>query len=199
MRRSGWMPSIVVDNVAGGRRAWRKTETESTDFETRKPIFGLGLSTAFRRKKPAATGAGPDLDLSSLRERAQVAAKQMKYFGLVAQKSSFGELLPSAKRAGFALLGEDTERKEAAFQWATGQPDFIFSISFEDPQKVSVVAESYQDIFGLVLASYSHARTISVETKPSLANHELGRNALRFREILLAFPGFDGRPAWTKY
>jgi len=65
----------------------------------------------------------------------------MRYFGLVAKKSSFSELTPSAKRAGFALLKEDTERKEAGFQWATGKPDFTFSVSFEDPDRVSVIAD----------------------------------------------------------
>ena len=136
---------------------------------------------------------------SNLMERAEIAAKQMRYFGLAAQKSSFSELLPSAKRAGFALLNEDTERKEAAFQWAAGETDFIFSVSFAYADRVSVIAESYGDIFGLVLVSHSHIPNISVETKPSLGNHELGRDALRFRDMLLMFPDFDGMPAWTKY
>ena len=190
------MPSIVIDNVGAGRGAWRKKEPERTDSEERRPIFRLGLSAPFRRKKPASVDTGPS---SEMIERARVAAKQMRYFGLVAQKSSFSELLPSANRAGFALLRGDTRRKEAAFQWAIGQPDFIFSVSFEDPQRVSVVAESRADIFGLVLVSYSHVPNISAETMPSLASHEFGRNAQRFRDILLTFADFDGVAAWTKY
>jgi hypothetical protein len=166
-----------------------------------------GLIVAFQRKKTALFGAKatfpgfiePDRKSSDLVERAEIAAKQMRYFGLIAQKSSFSELLPSAKRAGFALLSEDPERIEAVFQWATGEPDFIFSVSFEHPDRVSVIAESCRDIFGLVLVSHSHVPNISVETKPSLGNQELGRNALRFRDRLLIYPDFDRMPAWTKY
>jgi hypothetical protein len=85
------------------------------------------------------------------------------------------------------------------FQWATGEPDFIFSVSFEHPDRVSVIAESCGDIFGLVLVSHSHVPNISVETKPSLGNQELGRNALRFRNRLLMYADFDRMPAWMKY
>jgi hypothetical protein len=160
-----------------------------------------GQIVAFQGKTtPGAKAPSPGfIDSSDLVERAEMAAKQMRYFGLVAQKSSFSELLPSAKRAGFALLNENTKRKEAEFRWATGEPDFIFSVSFERPERVSVIAESYGDIFGLVLVSHSHVPDISVETKPSLGKHELGHNALRFRDLLLMFPDFDGMPAWTKY
>ena len=173
----------------------------------RSSAAALGLIVAFQRKKPAAIGAKapiagfiePELKSSELVQRAEIAAKQMKYFGLVAQKSSFSELLPSAKRAGFVLLNLDTKRKEARFQWATGEPDFIFSVSFEQPDRVQVFGESYRDIFGLVLVSLSHVPGISVETKPSLGNDDLGRNALRFRDILLGFADFDGVAAWTKY
>jgi hypothetical protein len=167
----------------------------------------VGLIVAFPRKKPTAIGAKaplpasiePEPSSSDLVQRGEIAAKQMKYFGLVAQKSAFSELVPSAKRAGFALLNEDTVRKEAEFQWATGEPDFIFCVSFKHPDRVSVIAESFGDIFGLVLVSHSHVPGISVETKPSLGNHELGRNARRFRDILLMFPDFDGMSAWMKY
>lgn len=168
----------------------------------------LGLIMAFQRNKPTANGIKatfpgfiePELKSSDLAERAEIAAKQMRYFGLVAKKSSFSELTPSAKRAGFALLKEDTERKEAGFQWATGKPDFTFSVSFENPDRVSVIAESCAgDIFGLVLVSHSHVPNFSVDTKPWLGNDELGSNALRFRNTLLMFPDFDGMPAWTKY
>ena len=194
---------------------WREVDVEKTDVKTPKPISGrpasvaaaLGLVLAFQRKKLVAIGAKalfpgfaePELESSDLMERAEIAAKQMRYFGLVAKKSSFGELLPSAKRAGFALLNEDTERKEAVFRWTTSEPDFIFSVSFEDPDRVSVIAESRGDISGLVLVSLSHVPNISVETKPSLGNHELGPYALRFRNILLMFPDFDRTAAWTKY
>jgi hypothetical protein len=197
--------------VAERRRG--HTLKERTNFErlSRLPALcaaGLGLIQAFPRKKPAIGTKAPFLrlvaleeKLSDLFERTEIAAKQMRYFGLVAQSLSFSEMLLSAKRAGFALVKEDTKRKEATFQWATGQPDFIFFVSFEYPDRVSVVAESQrEDIFGLVLSGHSHVPNIfSVEAKPSLANHELGYNALRFRDRLLMLPDFDGMPAWTKY
>jgi hypothetical protein len=174
MVRSSWMPSIV-------------TATEN------------GIVPLQRGKASFPGTPEPEPKLSGLEERAANAAKQMKYFGLFAQRSSFSELLPSAKRAGFALLNEDTKRKEAAFQWGTGEPDFIFSISFEHPDRVSAIAESCSDIFGLVLASHSHTSNISIETKPWLGSHDLGRNALLFRDILLTFPDFDDVAAWTRY
>lgn len=141
----------------------------------------------------------PKPGLSNLLERAANAAKQMRYFGLAAQRSSFSDLIPSAERAGFALLNEVTKRKEAKFRWATGEPDLIFDVSFEHPDRVSVIAESCGDIFGLVLVGDSRGTNISVETKPWVGNNELGRNALLFRDVLLMFPDFDGTPAWTKY
>jgi hypothetical protein len=207
MSMSSWIPSIVVDNVGGLGRVWRRAEVERTGLATPRSIAGLDLTRGVQRKKPAATGAKPpfprfvepEQNASELMERAEIVAKQMRYFGLVARKSSFSELLPSAKRAGFALLNDDAERKEAGFQWATGEPDFIFSVSFEHPDRVSIIAESRGDIFGLVLVSSSHVPNISVETKPWLANHELGGNALRFRDLLLKLPDFDGMAAWTKY
>jgi hypothetical protein len=224
MGRSSRSPSIGP--VAGGDRnviplgglgpAPREANAEHTDFGIRGSISGLqasaaaalGLIMAFQRNKPAASGAKaplpgsiePELKSSDLLERAGIAAKQMRYFGLVAKKSSFSELTPSAKRAGFALLKEDAERKEARFQWATGKPDFTFSVSFENPDRVSVIAESCaEDIFGLVLVSHSHVPNFSVDTKPWLGNDELGSNALGFRNTLLMFPDFDSMPAWTKY
>ena len=196
----------------------REANVEHSDFGIRGSISGLrasaagalGLITAFRRNRPTANNAKaqfpgtiepePKSIDPALVERAEIAAKQMRYFGLVAKKTSFSELIPSAKRAGFALLEEDTERKKAGFQWAAGNPDFRFFVSFENPDKVSVVAESCAgDIFGLVLVSHSHVPNISVDTKPWLGSHELGRNATRFRNTLLTFPDFDGMPAWTKY
>jgi hypothetical protein len=132
-------------------------------------------------------------------ERASNAARQMRYFGLAAKQFSFEELITSARRAGFTQLGKDPQPKEASFQWAGGEPDLIFSISFGDPTRISIVAESQADIFGLVLTGYSHIPTISVETNPTLENNELGRNALLFRDMLLTFPDFDDMPAWTKF
>ncbi len=151
----------------------------------------------------AATGAGSligtdETTLPALMKRASDAGRQMRYFGLIANRLSFDELMPSARRAGFTALNEDTERKEATFQWSVGEPDFIFSVSFNDPARASIVAESCGDIFGLILTGCSDLPSISVETKPSLENNELGHNALLFRDILLMFPDFDDLPAWTK-
>ena len=127
-----------------------------------------------------------------LLERAEIAAKQMRYFRLFSEKGSFGELSASAQRAGFEVTYEDAVEKEAGFQWPSeGDPDFTFLVSFVDPEAVTVTAESYGDIFGLVMTSVSNAPKISIEAKPSLAEHELGRNAHVFREILLTFPDFD--------
>jgi hypothetical protein len=137
--------------------------------------------------------------LAALMERASNAARQMRYFRLMAKRASFNDLLPSAKRAGFTQLVEDTQRKEAKFQWSGGEQDFIFFVSLNDSARASIVAESCGDIFGLILTGYSHVANISVETNPSLETEELGRNALMFRDMLLTFPDFDGMPAWTKY
>ena len=137
--------------------------------------------------------------LAFLMERASNVAKQMRYFGLIAKRASFDELAPSAKRAGFAKLSEDLQNQEASFRWAAGKPDFVFSVSFKDPEAPSVIAESADDIFGLILASSSHATRISVEMSPSVGHKELGRNASIFRDILLMLPDFDDMPAWTKF
>jgi hypothetical protein len=147
----------------------------------------------------SALTAADETTLPGLMQRASNAARQMRYFGLVAKRSSFSELLPSARRAGFTPLSEDTQRKEATFQWSADQPDFVFSVSFNDAARASIVAESRGDIFGLILTGCSDVASISVETNPSLENNELGQNALLFRDILLMFPDFDDLPAWTKY
>ena len=89
--------------------------------------------------------------------------------------------------------------KKAAFRRATGEPDFTFFVSFEIPDRVSIVAEPLGDIVGLVLVGHSHIPNISVETKPSLGSHELGRDAPQFREMLLTFPDFDSAAAWTNF
>jgi len=147
----------------------------------------------------AAFTAADETTLPGLMQRASNAARQMRYFGLVAKRSSFSELLPSARRAGFTPLSEDRECKEATFKWSAGEPDFIFSVSFNDAARASIVAESCGDIFGLILTGCSDVPSISVETNPSLENNELGHHALLFRDILLMFPDFDDLPAWTKY
>jgi hypothetical protein len=67
-----------------------------------------------------------------------------------------------------------------------------FHVSFENPKSVSVIAESYGDIVGLVMVSHSNLTKISIEAKPSLEKGELGANADSFRKILLTFPDFDG-------
>jgi hypothetical protein len=108
-----------------------------------------------------------------LLERAEIAAKQMRYFRLFSEKGSFGELSASAQRAGFEVTYEDAAEKEAGFQWPSeGDPDFTFLVSFADPEVVTVTAESYGDIFGLVMTSVSNAPKISIEAKPSLAENE---------------------------
>jgi hypothetical protein len=137
--------------------------------------------------------------LSHLMERASNAARQMRYFSLATRQFSFDELSLSATRAGFILVEEDLQLGEASFQWASGEPDLIFSVSFRDPDRVSLIAESQADIFGLILTAYSHISTTSVETDPAVDDNELGHNALLFRDMLLAIPGFDDLPAWTKY
>ncbi len=68
--------------------------------------------------------------------------------------------------ASFAKLRH--RAKKAAFRRATGEPDFTFFVSFEIPDRVSIVAEPLGDIVGLVLVGHSHIPNISVETKPSL-------------------------------
>jgi hypothetical protein len=129
-----------------------------------------------------------------LLERAENAAKQMRYFRLFSQRGSFGELSASANRTGFELIQEDVFDKQASFRWAAdaAQPDFLFHVWFENPESVSVIAESYGDIVGLVMVSHSNLAKISIEAKPSLEKCELGTNADSFRKILLRFPDFDG-------
>lgn len=137
-------------------------------------------------RRPAIT-----LRSSHLIERAVIAAKQMRYFQLFTQRASFVELGASARRAGFAPNYEDFEHKEASFRWAVGKPDFLFFVTFEHLERISVVAEAYGDIFGLVMLSYPHLPHVSVELKTALKKHELGLNTLRLREILLEFPDFE--------
>jgi hypothetical protein len=137
--------------------------------------------------------------LPALMERVSNAARQMRYFGLAGKQFSFDELISSATRAGFVQTGENLRLKEASFQWGAGAADLIFSVSFRDRSRVSILAESQADIFGLILTACSDISTISVEINPTVGDKELGENALLFRDMLLTFPGFDGVPAWTKY
>jgi hypothetical protein len=166
----------VTDNVV-----WLK--------RTKGPAFHDGVASS--------SVAGNNLH--ALMERASHAARQMRYFGLATKLFSFSELIPFAQRAGFIPLDADAERQEATFRSPAGEPDLVFSVSFSDPAKVSTVAEARSDIFGLVLTTYSHVPTISVETNPSLNNEDLGPNALPLREVLLTYPDFDNIPAWSKY
>jgi hypothetical protein len=127
-----------------------------------------------------------------LQERAEAAAKQMRYFRLFSQRGSFDELGASARRAGFEVIHEDAF--EASFRWAADadHPDFTFHVACGDLEAVSVTAESCQrDIFGLVMTSIASEPTIVIEAKKSLEEYKLGRNADQFRKIMLTFPDFD--------
>jgi hypothetical protein len=124
-------------------------------------------------------------------ERAEIAAKQMRYFRLFSQKGSFESLSASAKRAGFDVIHEYALDQVASFRWGEGDPDFTFFVSFSDPDAVLVNAESHGDIFGLTMTSISSAPKMVVEAKYWLTKQEFGRNAYRFRKILLTFPDFD--------
>jgi hypothetical protein len=150
-------------------------------LRSRSNILDRGLPMLGRLKSP------------KLLERAKLAAKQMSYFRLFSQNGSFEGLAASAKRAGFEMAYEDALQKVAGFRWAAdgAQPDFIFLVSFENSDAVSVIAESQRDIFGLIMISHSHLPKIGIEIKRSLERYELGRNAHRFREILLTFPDFE--------
>ena len=137
--------------------------------------------------------------LSALMERTSNAVRQMRYFSLAIKQFSFDELTLSARRAGFVQVDERPRGYDASFRWASGTPDLIFSVSFCDPARISIVAESQADVFGLSLTAYSDVSTVSVETNPTIEDNSLGPNALLFRDMLLTFPGFDDMPGWTKY
>lgn len=170
------------------------------------PVVAIGNVTAnvVRLQTRGAASRDGDLypdqieKLPVLMERVSNAARQMRYFGLAAKQFSLDQLISSSRRAGFIQIGENLRLKEASFQWGVGAPDLIFSASFRDAARVSIVAESQADIFGLTLTACSHLSTISVETNPMVGDKELGENALIFRDMLLTFPGFDGMPAWIK-
>ena len=136
-------------------------------------------------------------NLSDLLQRAKNVAQQMRYFGLVARKCLFSDVVPSAQRAGFVVLSEDPAEKEMRLRWNLGEPDFVFSLSYKEADKVWIVAESRADILGLILVSHSLSPDISVGTKPWLGSDELGPHALRFQEQLLKLPSFVETPAWA--
>ena len=111
MRRSSRTPSVVAvdDNVV---RLQRRTIAAIGDGDVSSPVDA---------SSPVAIESLP-----ALMERASHAARQMRYFVLVAKRASFADLLASAKRAGFTPLNEDTQRKEATFQWLGANPTLCF-------------------------------------------------------------------------
>jgi hypothetical protein len=132
------------------------------------------------------------LRFPKIQERAEAAAKQMRYFQLFSQRGSFEELGASARRAGFEVIYQDNF--EARFRWAADAdyPDFMFHVSRDDLETVSVAAESCRrDILGLVMNSTPGESKITIEAKSSLEEYALGRNADRYRRIMLTFPDFD--------
>jgi len=138
----------------------------------------------------------PNDDYRDLLRRATTVGKQLAYFGVVARKCSFDEAISSAERAGFTLVASNAERREAVLEWPL-EPDFLFSLSFEDPAMISIVAESRGDIYGLNLVTHSGTDEFCVELKPSLGLERFGGNALQFREVLLSLPQFVETPAWV--
>jgi hypothetical protein len=127
-----------------------------------------------------------------IEERAEAAAKQMRYFRLFSQRGAFDQLGTSALRAGFNVVHEDA--LEARFQWAahSHHPDFTFHVWFDERDAMSVIARSCPgDIFGLVMTCLANETNISVEKQASLEEHELGRHAIQFRDQMLTFKDFD--------
>ena len=127
-----------------------------------------------------------------LEDRAEAAAKQMRYFRLFSQRGSFDELGASARRAGFEVIHEDAF--EASFRWAADgdHPDFTFHVSLDEKEEISATAKSCPgDIFGLIMTSHANEAKISIEKESSLEEHELGRHAYRFRSLMLALQDFD--------
>jgi hypothetical protein len=161
-------------------------------------VVRLARTSASTPRDGVASPAGI-ASIAALMERASIAVRQMKYFSLAARRFTFDELTASATRAGFIPIMNYSHPKEASFRWGAGEPDLIFTATYQDAARVSIVAETQADIFGLILTAYSQASTISVEANPMIEDKELGRNALMFRDMLLTFPGFEDVPAWTSY
>lgn len=77
------------------------------------------------------------LNSPKLLARAEIAAKQMRYFRLFSQKGLFEGQPASARRAGFEIKYEDAFGKVARFHWAADRDsDFTFFVSFSDPPVV---------------------------------------------------------------
>jgi hypothetical protein len=53
------------------------------------------------------------------------------------------------------MSNNDPIRREVGFHWGAGEPDFGFFVSYGQSNAISVIAESYQDIFGLVMVKNS--------------------------------------------
>jgi hypothetical protein len=127
-----------------------------------------------------------------LEERAEAAAKQMRYFQLFSQRGSFDEIGASARRAGFVVIQEGPF--EASFRWPSeGVPlDFTFHVSLDDQEEMSATAISCAtDLVGLVMTSYSDEPNISIEKDSQLERHEFGRNADQFQSLVLWHQDFD--------
>jgi hypothetical protein len=189
-RTSAWVKDSMllfryfISRFGQSLRCFRFRDRKSRKVTARNyrkfDIFDRGLALVGWMRSP------------KLLKRAEIAAKQMRYFRLFSQKGSFESLSASAKRAGFEVIYEDALGKVAGFRWAAdGDPDFTFLVSFSDPEAVLVTADSYGDIFGLVMTSISNIPKIIVEAKPWLVKHEVGRHAPAFRKVLLTFPDFD--------
>lgn len=131
-----------------------------------------------------------------LLRRAKIVERQFAYFGLVVRKCSFEDAIRSTERAGFTLISSNAREKEAILEWPA-EPDFLFSLSFRDPEMIPLVAESRDDIYGLNLVSHSRMTEVSVEVKSWLATDQLGKNTLQFRDVLLSLPRFIETPAWA--
>ena len=147
--------------------------------------------------KPVSGDPGREGSSRDLLERAKIVAQQLRYFTLVARKCSFDEVAPSAGRASFVLLSQDQQAQEARFAWNLGEPDFTFSLSYKEANKVWIVAESRADILGLTLVGHSLSSDISMGTTPWRGVDELGPHTLQFKELLLTLPGFVETPAWA--
>jgi hypothetical protein len=192
------VPVISIVRGVFMQKSYRTPPVVAVDrFEAN--VVRLQRKQAEARGEETSSSAEDVAVLSALMGRASIAARQMKYFDLASKQFSFEELVLSAQRAGFIQIGGNSQFKEVLFQWASGQPDLIFSILSRAPGKLSIVAESQADIFGLILTDYPHAATVSVELNPMLEKSELGQNALLFKDMLLTFPGFDDMPAWAKH
>ncbi len=128
---------------------------------------------------------------SRLEQRADAAAKQMRYFHIFTQRGRFEDLVPSADRAGFVVGHRDSFRKAVTFYWRRdSKPDFGFHVSFDDTLGTSVTAEAYGDIFGVIMVGHADQPIICVAIKPAVTPRSLGRHARSFQKLLLAQPGF---------